>query len=513
MITDTGLLQQKLGDITEALPFLLPEGILTAFLLLILLTDLIAGQKGKYWLVIFSLTGFLLHLYMVIEQWQTLQAVSEPVMLLSMLQLNGTAILMKGVFSLAGLLAVLMSIRYQENKPAADQLGKIGEFYVLLFGLLLGTSLMVMSVNLLMLFLAIEIVSISSYILTNFALDKKSAEAGMKYLLFGGVSTGLMLYGMSLLYGFSGSLLITAPAFLEGLRPIPLMPLSLALLLVSTGFLFKISAVPFHIWAPDVYQGAPTPVVAVFSVAPKVAGIAVLLQYSHFLAQLSQQLVILDWQWVAGLIAIATIVVGNFAALSQKNAQRMLAYSSIAHSGFMLIGIVAYSELGSQSILFYAVVYLLMNFAAFQLIKMLSIYSGSGEIRSYRGLGLRYPLLGTLVVVVMVSLTGLPPTAGFTAKLLLFSSLWQTYQLSESTIMLPLLLIGLLNTVVSLFYYMKIPFYLFFKAEEEISSGEKGIKGTVRLGDQLLALMLVSSLLLLFFKADWLLDLIRLVHF
>lgn len=506
-ITDTDILGQKLADITDSLAWLLPEGVLAGLLLLLLLVDLIAGKKGSYWLISLAILGFMLHLGSLFLQWQQLSLLKESPLVLGMLRPDGASVYFRAIFSLGGLLAVLLSIRYRSGLA----LRNVGEFYVILCGLLLGTSLMALSVNLLMLYLAIEVVSISSYILTNFNFDKKSAEAGIKYLLFGGVASGLMLYGMSLLYGFGGSLQLDT-TLAGSVGQIPFVPAALALLLVAAGLLFKISAVPFHIWAPDVYEGAPTPVVAVFSVVPKVAGIAILLRFSAFLEILSEYLPTLDWQWVISVLAIVTIVVGNFAALSQQNAKRMLAYSSIAHSGFLLVGVVAFSEFGERSILFYAGVYLFMNFGAFQLIRMISRETGKELIPEYKGLGKRFPLVGTLMLLTMISLTGLPPTAGFTAKLLIFSALWQTYQVSGSTIMALLLLIGLLNTVVSLVYYLKIPYFMFFKDEQENTEGisKSGASGlSMAKGETVLAVLLVAPLLLWFFKAEWLLDLIN----
>ena len=503
-ITDTDILGQKLADITDSLAWLLPEAVLAGLLLLLLLVDLIAGKKGAYWLISLSTLGLLLHLGSLFLQWQQLGMLENAPLVL---RPDGVSIYFRGIFSLGGLLAVLLSIRYRSGLA----MRKVGEFYVILCGLLLGTSLMALSVNLLMIYLAIEVVSVSSYILTNFNFDKKSAEAGIKYLLFGGIASGLMLYGMSLLYGFSGSLQLDA-TLAASVGQIPFVAVALALMLVAAGLLFKISAVPFHIWAPDVYEGAPTPVVAVFSVVPKLAGIAILLRFSGFLEILVEYIPTLDWQWVISVLAIVTIVVGNFAALSQQNAKRMLAYSSIAHSGFLLVGVVAFSEYSERSILFYAGIYLLMNFAAFLLISMISRETGRELIPEYKGLGRRFPLTGILMLLTMISLTGLPPTAGFTAKLLIFSSLWQTYQVSGSTIMALLLLIGLLNTVVSLFYYLKIPYFMFFKEEKANTEGESKAGSAVlsmAKGEALLAVLLVFPLLLWFFKAEWLLDLIN----
>jgi NADH-quinone oxidoreductase subunit N len=515
-IIDTDLLSQKLAEITGSLPWLLPEGVLTGLLLLLLLTDLIAGKKGAYWLVSFAILGFLGHLFTLFLQWQQLALLQQSPVLMDMLSVDGTSVFFRALFSLGGLLAVLLSIPYRSSYAHNSvALRSVGEFYVILSGLLLGASLMAMSVNLLMLFLAIEVVSISSYILTNFNFDKKSAEAGVKYLLFGGVASGLMLYGMSLLYGFGGTLQLDS-TMAEGLGQLPFVPLTLSLLLVGAGLLFKISAVPFHIWAPDVYEGAPTPVVAVFSVVPKVAALAIIFRYTAFMQVLSEQLPLLNWQWLLSVIAIITIVVGNFAALSQRNAKRMLAYSSIAHSGFLLVGVIAHSEYGLSGTMYYAGIYLLMNFAAFLMVRMISRETGKEYMHEYKGLGKQFPLLGVLMLLVMISLTGLPPTAGFTAKFLIFSALWQTYQVSGSTIMALLLLIGLLNTVVSLFYYLKIPYLMFFKEKQADDADENSLTWVnirLRVGDQVLAVLLVIPLLLLFFKADWLLDLINLIHF
>ncbi len=519
---DTEILKQKLSGITDSLGYLMPEAVLVAFLLLLLLVDLIAKRKGTFWLISLSLVGFIVHLLALYQQWEILSQNQEPLLLMDMLRLDGMGIFFKGIFSLAGIFTVLLNIHYRTGieEGESETLRGVGEFYVILYGLLLGASLMVMSVNLLMLYLSIEMLSICSYILTNFNFDKKSAEAGIKYLLFGGLASGLMLYGISLIYGFSGTLLLESPELIPGLSQIPAIALIPALLLIAAGLFFKISAVPFHIWAPDVYEGAPTPVVALFSIVPKLAGIGVLLRFAGFFADLQIQMASLEWQWIASIIAIITIVVGNFAALSQPNAKRMMAYSSIAHSGFLLIGVIAYTEFGTYAVMFYAAIYLLMNFAAFLMIKMISRRTGYEYIKDYKGLGKEWPLLGVLMLIVMISLTGLPPTAGFTAKLFIFSALWQTYQSTDSTIMVSLLLIGLLNTVVSLFYYLKIPYYMFFKQKEKVvekqSFGQKGEMNayrTIKATEKVLSFVLVAPLLILFFKADWLMELIKLIHF
>jgi NADH-quinone oxidoreductase subunit N len=360
---------------------------------------------------------------------------------------------------------------------------------------------MAMAANLLMVYLSLELVSIASYILATFKNDKKGAEGGLKYLLFGALSSGIMLYGMSLLYGFTGTLSFVEVNFFIDLLAINQLPVLLALFLTIGGLLFKIAAVPFHIWAPDVYESSPTPVVAFFSVAPKAAGFAVLgrflsnihlIGYGHF-AAIKEILI---------LIAILTLTIGNLSALWQRNAKRMLAYSSIAHAGFILAGLLALNSLGLQSVLFYLAVYLFMNFAAFLLIDAIQHHQHTEEIKQYKGLGLINPLLGIAFLVVMIALTGLPPTAGFTAKLFIFSALWQAYQSSGDTLVLLLFVVGLFNVAIALFYYLRIPFYMFFRNGKELNVINLGIY-TI-----LLLIILILPVFLFFFKAEWLMNII-----
>jgi NADH-quinone oxidoreductase subunit N len=202
------------------------------------------------------------------------------------------------------------------------------------------------------------------------------------------------------------------------------------------------------------------------------------------------------------LVAILTLTAGNFSALWQRNAKRMLAYSSIAHAGFILTGLLAVNELGRQSILFYIVAYLFMNFAAFLLIDTVKYHLHTEEIKQYKGLGLSHPLLGIAFLVVMISLTGLPPTAGFTAKLFIFSALWQAYQSSGDELLLLLFVVGLFNVVVALFYYLRIPFYLFFRTRKELNILNLGIYPI------LLLIILIIPVFLFFFKAEWLMNII-----
>lgn len=420
-----------------------------------------------------------------------------------MLFLDAKAIFFKGLILLAALATLAHAWLSRRSLPM--------EFYPLFIALVVGLCLLTMSVNLLMIYLAIETVSIISYILTAIQKDRKGTEAGLKYLLFGATSSAVMLYGMSLLYGMTGTLNIASPEFTRGIAQMDQAVALISLALTLSGFLFKLSASPFHIWTPDVYEAAPSPIVAFFSTAPKIATFLLLLRF-YFVIPLSMQTL------TAG-IAMATITFGNFSALWQNNAKRMLAYSTIAHSGMMLIALVILSELGVKSIVFYLVVYLFTNLAAFYLVDLLERSQLEEtwnpietkllkNIQDFSGLGKVYPYIGLLLLIVMISLAGLPPTAGFFAKFTIFSALWESYQQSGSQFLLVLFVFGLLNTAISLYFYLKIPFYMFMKSTKNI---EENTYVELTTQQYLFATILVVPLLLLFFKADWLMELIAIL--
>jgi NADH-quinone oxidoreductase subunit N len=353
----------------------------------------------------------------------------------------------------------------------------------------------------LMIYLSIEIVSVSSYILTTIDKTRKSTESGLKYILFGASASAVMLYGMSLLYGMTGTLDIASPDFSRGISQIDSVASTVAIILTISGFLFKISASPFHVWPPDVYESAPTPVVAFFSVAPKIAGFLVAIRFYFAVPN--------NLQTITAVLAMASITFGNFSALWQNNAKRLLAYSTIAHSGFMLIGLVTMSQLGVTSVVFYLIVTLFTNLAAFLLVDFAELTIGNPELRTQnpelrtlKGLGRLNPFYGIMMLIVMISLAGLPPTAGFFAKLNIFSALWETYQTTNQPILLWLFIFGLLNTAIALFFYLKISFMMFFKEPLENQEFDLNSK------QYFLAIILVLPILILFFKADWLMELI-----
>lgn len=421
------------------------------------------------------------------------------------------AILFQVVVALAAVVVLLYEWLMQPaHTNPSDKLPV--EWYALLVAMTLGLFLMTLSVNLLSIYLSVELVSICSYLLTALSTSRKAAEGGIKYLLFGAISSAIMLYGMSLLYGMTGTLDLTADAFGTELARQESVVATVAVLLTGAGLLFKLAGVPFHVWTPDAYEAAPVPVAAFFSVAPKTAAVLVLMRVITALpTELPPGGATLGGATLTGLqtplavLALAGILIGNLSALRQTDAKRLLAYSTIAHAGFLLVGVVALSEAGFEAVQFYAATYLFISLAAFFLIDLLAQTNGSDlTIRSFAGLGPRQPLLAVALTVVMLALTGLPPTVGFTAKLLSFSALYDAYQRTDNSWLLALFGLGLLNALISLVYYLRIPFLLFFRP----APNSLGRSVAVPKAAVWLAVALTVPVVGLFLKPDWLLRLI-----
>ena len=331
----------------------------------------------------------------------------------------------------------------------------VAEFYAIFMALILGLFVLTMTTHLLMLYIALEMVSICSYILVAINKSKTNAEAGIKYLLFGATSSAVMLYGISLLYGMTGTLNFVGQEFATFLGQNPPWVASVAVFMTIGGLLFKLSAAPFHSWTPDVYEATPTPIVAFLSIAPKVAVILVLIRFFSSLS--------IDFRLITAIIILASLTIGNLSALWQNNTKRMLGYSTIAHAGFMLVGLLAVNQFGVQSAIFYVTTYLFITLAAFLLVDLLSLKTDSFEVTSLRGLGQENVFLGLAATIIMIALVGFPPTVGFTGKLLIFTALWEGYQTAHNPLLLIVLIVSLLNTAISIFYYLKIPFYMIFK--------------------------------------------------
>jgi len=347
---------------------------------------------------------------------------------------------------LAGALTCLIALD-------VSKIGRQGEFYGILIVATLGMSLMSAASDLILVFLSLETASICLYILAGFLRDSpRSTEAGLKYYLFGSFMAGLFLYGLSLLYGFTGSTNLNdlaAPLGTMITSGAPgLFGVMIALLLVLAGFGFKVAAVPFHFWTPDVYEGAPTPVTAFVSTASKAASFALLMRV--FITVWPANAVIY-WASLLAAIAFITMTLGNLLALVQSNIKRMLAYSSIAQAGYTLIGVVALTQtnLGAASVAFYMLMYVLTNIAAFTVVIAVSNATGSDEIKDFAGLSRRSPYLALAMVLALLSLSGVPPLAGFFGKFFLFAAAVEAGYVW-------LAVVGVLNAILALYYYLTV---------------------------------------------------------
>jgi len=352
--------------------------------------------------------------------------------------------------------AALTSLFAMEMKS----LGQRGEFYFLLLVSTIGMILMASSADLIMLFLAIETTSIPLYILAGFyTLDNKSTESGFKYFLFGAMTSAVMLYGFSLIFGFTGTADIYEITKMVINGDVSLTLAMGTLILVMVGFGFKISIVPFHFWAPDVYEGAPTPVAGFLSTASKAAGFAVLMRI--LLTVYADPVVIPYWVIIVAALSVFSMTLGNAMAIPQKNIKRLLAYSSIAHAGFALIGVAALSELGIASVVFYMMAYVITNLAAFGIVAAFWRISGSDQIADYAALSRRSPTLAIIIMVTFLSLAGMPPLGGFVAKFFVFAA-------AVKAGLVWLAIIGVLNTIVGLYYYLVVLKVVYlYRSEDE----------------------------------------------
>ncbi|PLX87287.1 MAG: NADH-quinone oxidoreductase subunit N [Desulfuromonas sp.] len=364
-------------------------------------------------------------------------------------------------------LTILMSDSYlhREGYPVA-------EYYPLILFTTAGAMWMASGTDLMTIFLGLEVLSVSLYVLAGFFRGQlRSNEAGLKYFFLGAFSTGFMLYGVALLYGVTGTTKVAGIA--EAIRLMPdasSNPMIIAgAILLSIGFLFKIGAAPFHMWTPDVYQGAPTPITAFMSAGPKAAAFAAFMRVTYISLDSLQ----VDMSAMFWVLAVLTMTIGNFVAIAQKDVKRMLAFSSISHAGYALVGMVAWNEVGFSGILFYMLVYTFMNIGAFA---VLVLIGKQGEdnltLDGMAGLGYKRPFLGVAMAIFLFSLMGLPPTAGFTGKFFIFAG-----ALKAGYVWLAIL--GVLNSAVSLYYYLRVMVYMYFRDPVEDFSWVKMEMATI----------------------------------
>ena len=444
-----------MGDNFQSLQYFLPETVLIFTVLFVIVSDLIPSLKEysfKIALFGISLSGITLFLLKYSNEY-----IFNSMLLDDQFSFYFKCIILFSTFSI-----VLVS---NFSKELDDEYRV--EYNVLLIIVLIGMFLMTSSVNLIMIYLSLELVSIPSYILAGILKnDKKSNEASLKYVIFGSFASGLMLFGFSWLYGISGSTNIyeiyNSIVILEN-SSMALM----SLLFILVGFGYKISMVPFHYWTPDVYEGSPITITAFLSVAPKAAGFALFIRTffviftdtGSFTANSS--VLDLNWPVLLAWLSAATMTVGNLLALRQDNVKRMLAYSTISHVGFMLMAFCTLNTEALAGIMFYLLMYSFMNLSAFYMIIFASNKLNAENVDDWNGMGFKNPLLGAFMVLSLVSLAGLPPTSGFVGKVYLFRSLFYDKEFFW------LAIVGILNSVVSLYYYFRIVKAMYFIEDEK----------------------------------------------
>ncbi|MEB0261492.1 MULTISPECIES: NADH-quinone oxidoreductase subunit N [unclassified Mucilaginibacter] len=457
----------QLNEVLRGLRFFVPELYLAALFILVLVTDLLFGKRSAKLCRAVATGGMMIVIVQVISQKLSLNANDTARFFSGMLMLHHTGIVFKLIIDV---LALMLLFYFAWDKKLASHKKGLSDLYTIVIGSVLGLHLMTMAVNLLSIYLAIEMVSIASYLLAAYRTDNaKSTEAGLKYVLFGATASAVMLYGISLVYAFCGSLDIFSREMQEGLIQVNPVSVSFALTLILLGIGFKLSLVPAHFYVPDVYEGAATPVTAYLSTLPKIAAFALLINFiTPFITSSGMYInwAGLNFRLVLSAVGIATMVVGNFAAVWQNSVKRMLAYSGIAHTGFALMAVVTFSGQGLTALTYYLLVYGLANIAALMLANYFENNEGITNISDYKGLGFKYPLASVAFVIILISLTGIPISAGFTGKVVVFSAVYGVYQQTHDIWLMGMLITGAVTTVVGLFYYIKIPLNLFLKRVE-----------------------------------------------
>ena len=403
-----------LDSLWKGLPLIKPQLQLTLWGIGILLTDFFLEERHKYWNAIVALIGVT---FSAVELW-FLRGV-EATGFNESIRVDSFFIYFGFLFLAATAMVILISVRYLEIEHEHH-----GEYYALMLFATVGMMFMASGYDLVTLFISLETMALSFYILVGFLRnDRRSNEGALKYLLLGAFSSGILAYGFSILYGLSGSTNLGDIANALALRPLNDVLVLLSLVTVAAGLFFKIAAVPFHMWAPDVYEGAPTSITAYVSVASKAASFALLMRL--FLVPFWP--VRANWEMLFAAVAVATMTVGNFAALTQTNIKRLLAYSSIAHVGYLLLGMVAMNKTGMQGIAFYLLAYAFMTIGAFAVVILLRRKGLIGEeLEDMNGLIYRNPGAALLMLIFLLSLAGIPPTAGFMGKWRIFWALIET---------------------------------------------------------------------------------------
>ena len=452
---------------------LAPVLVLSVFTMLVMLMDLFIG-KNKSALVFVALTGLLLAAVSSFAKtdWPVSSFGGSYVV-------DHMSVFFTMIFCLSSGLAILLSVEYNKRENI-----RVGEYYSLIMFCTVGMIILASSTDLIMIFLGIEIVSICLYVLAGIRRgDTRSNEAALKYFLLGAFATGFLLYGMTLLYGSTGTTKLAGIAEALNHSDVLSQPiLMMGVVLLVAGFGFKVASVPFHMWTPDVYQGAPTPVTAFMAVGPKAAAFAAFFRvFTTAMPEMAP-----TWEMLLSIVAITTMFVGNLGAIMQTNIKRLLAYSSISHAGYILIAIIAKGSLATSALLYYMLAYTFMTFGVFSIVILIGRKGKENlELEDYSGLGFQAPLLGLAMSIFLLSLGGLPPLAGFVGKFYIFQA-----ALNEGYV--TLVVLAVLNSAISFYYYLRVIVFMYMKepkGELQISLTPItllviiiGVLGTLQLG-------------------------------
>ncbi len=470
-----------LENFIESIAFIKPEVVVSVTLVVVLIFDLIFKDKKEI-VPYIGLVGLVITFFTLTAQTSVTQTafLTNANAKFGMFSVDPMGTFFKIIIVLSSFFVIFMSLSSNEIKSVKP---RSGEYYTLIFGMILGMMTLVSAGDLILIYLSLELMSLSSYVLAGFLkLNKRPAESSLKYMIFGAVSSGIMLFGISILYGLYGTTNLYSIAQYGNVEGIKFITLTIAAIFVFAGIGYKISSVPFHFWTPDVYEGAPIPITAYLSVASKAAGFALLIRVvrigftngtdGHGFWTLLQGF---DWRTFIILIAVLTMTVGNMIALWQDNLKRMLAYSSIAHAGYMLMALAAFSNESMLAIALYFVFYLLMNFGAFYVIMILANKTGSEDVHKYDGLGYTSPFITTVMGIFLFSLAGIPPFAGFIGKLYIFIAVIDAK-------LITLAVIGLLNSTLSLYYYARVMKHMLLtKPNEDTPKIELGLYDKIML--------------------------------
>ena len=485
-----------LDHIRGSLQFLVPEALLLLALLIVLFLDMFSSTRKNTSFAATVIASLVLTGIYLINQLFDRSSIPNVEFMNHMLLQNPTILFSKILLVLSGLLALV----FIQLSPSSQWLRERGETYILFLAILLGCFFLVASLNLFVVFISLELISVPSYILVASRLDKKSTEAGIKYLLYGAFATGVMLFGISLIYGLTAGMDLFSPRWIMVFASVPVFSKWIVLGLVLAALFFKTSLFPFHPWTPDTYEGSGWGVLNILSTIPKIAAFIFLLRLSAIFEGMQSYTLLL------ATIICFSLLVGNFSALMQSNTRRLMAYSSIAQGGFIGMALLGGGDLSQQALFFYLISYLFSVPAALFILDYFESISNSDSVNNFSGLGKQEPVMSLIFVVVMATLIGLPPTAGFFAKIFVFTSVWQQYETIHSPILLGVIGVAIAGTVASVFYYMKVPYSLFFK----------GFENTVILTSKhnsslVFVILSILPVVMLFFAPDWLMDLLKVI--